>query len=378
MIPSRPAQAIRGAALVMTIAIACRLPSIEREFAAAMRSAGDQPDRLSMVSPAVAPSSPRMIMSVARNTQRVSTLRPTRHARRLRPEDRAEPRASAAQIPSPTFADSTVVHLASEARIRPVPVESPAFGLATEAYSRLAAGDRRTAVRLFDAALSFDDPRSTSWRRARNALTRRWSAYAYSIVRDGGSPTAATPILGGGQSGGGIAFTPAPLTTRPLSLTLRGAAAHQDPLRMGFVAVGVQWRPTTGVAIAAERLIGLTARTQNDWTARVAVGSDRRFGSLRETSYAEGGVIGSAGYLAGQTRLGPELHLGRATLMPSGGAWGSVQQGRGRGRIVDRLDLGPGLAAHAGPFAAAIDYRFRIAGNAAPGSGPVVTFSAAF
>ncbi len=46
--------------------------------------------------------------------------------------------------------------------------------------------------------------------------------------------------------------------------------------------------------------------------------------------------------------------------------------------VVDRLDVGPGLAAHSGPFTAQVDYRFRVAGNAAPGSGPVLTLSAGF
>ncbi|MBV8972656.1 MAG: hypothetical protein JO290_10230 [Sphingomonadaceae bacterium] len=248
--------------------------------------------------------------------------------------------------------------------------------LATAAYARLAAGNRREAVRLFDAALAGDDPRAAAWQAERDRLTRRWSASAYSIIRARGDPGLADrPLLGGGQSGAQLAFTPAPLAPRPLSLTVRGSAAHDDGGRSGFIATGLQWRPFTGVTLAAERLFPVGPAARGAWELRLAGGGERGVGWLHLTGYGEGGVIGSAPYAAVQARAAASFDLRHVRIEPGGGVWAAWQHDR---TSVDRVDVGPGVAAYAGPFAVEADYRFRIAGNAAPASGPVLTLSAAF
>jgi hypothetical protein len=379
MISSRPAQAMRGGAVVLVLAVAFRVPAIERRFAEAIAAANrpvmpggavhlantaTAPSRAALATRSDSPPIRRPVPAAPRVHRRGTMLAATALARS------PPAQAGTGTLPSPPLP-------AVAAATSPAPPSSTAFDLATSAYARLAEGDRRGAVRLFDAALSFDDPRGATWRRARDALTRRWSANAYSIVRAGGTPgNVVSPVLGGGQSGGGVAFTPDPLAARPLALTLRGAIAHDDRGRTAFAAVGVQWRLLPGMTVAAERLTGLGAAAPGQWTARVAAGGDRRFGRWRATAYAEAGIVGSSGYAAGQGRVGPEVRVGAVTLTPGAGGWGSVQ--RTRGQIVDRLDVGPGVAAHSGPLTAQLDYRFRVAGNAAPGSGPVLTLSAGF
>ena len=59
-----------------------------------------------------------------------------------------------------------------------------------------------------------------------------------------------------------------------------------------------------------------------------------------------------------------------------GGAWGGAQQG------AARLDIGPSLTVDlrlgAAPARIEADYRWRVAGNAEPGNGGVVTLSTGF
>lgn len=112
----------------------------------------------------------------------------------------------------------------------------------------------------------------------------------------------------------------------------------------------------------------------NTGTVRVAGGAAAHWGKVDGTAYGEAGMVGQTAYAAAQARLsarGPG-----SILVPGFGAWGSVK--RGGGQTVDRLDLGPGVTARAFGINLALDYRFRVAGNAAPGSGPVFTVSTAF
>ena len=70
------------------------------------------------------------------------------------------------------------------------------------------------------------------------------------------------------------------------------------------------------------------------------------------------------------------LRAGKAQLRLGAGAWGGAQDG------AKRLDLGPSasfdLPVGRVNTRLSADYRFRVAGDAAPGSGAAVTFSAGF
>lgn len=383
MTASRPARALRDAMLVMTLVLVLRLPAIERRFAAALLAGADPivPPRRprAAITPMAAIAAPADEPAGGEPPGRRGAVGASTH-----PAPPAAMAAAPAAMAAPGPPSSPVVAVAQLSVATPplpplaaVATAPDAGAFATAAYARLAAGDRRGAVRLFDAALAGDDPRAAAWRRQRAALTRRWSGSAYSIVRGGGDPAlGVTPVLGGGQSGGGIAFTPDPLAPRHLAVTLRGSVAHDDAGRSAFAAVGLQWHPVAGVTVAAERLIAVGPAGPNAWTVRLAGGIDRTFGRLRATAYGEGGVIGTAAYAAVQGRAAGVFHLAHLEFDPGVGVWSSVQ--RDRGTTVDRADVGPGLVARFGPFAAEVDYRVRVAGNAAPGSGPVVTLSAAF
>lgn len=389
---------MRGGLVGLFIAALCRIPAVRQEYAAALSGAVQQSPSTRRSTSVVTPL--RAWSTAAGLTDPTSG---GTHPQRA-PAPDATPRLALSTLPvhppafttrsppSPTGNDEarasgTSPDTRTEAAPRQQTADHDRLGrdaastpgdLATAAYARLAANDRRGAVALFDAALAGADPRVDEWRRQRDLLERRWSASAYSILRGNGPGTGAavTPVLGGGQSGAALAFTPHPLATRPIALTLRGSVAHDDAGRSSFVAVGTAWRLLPGVNVAAERLIAVGRSAHDSWTVRVAAGLDRSRGRWRANAYGEGGVVGGAFYGALQGRAGAVLHDGAVELSPGAGAWASVQ--RDGGRTVDRVDVGPGLAAHAGPLTVALDYRVRVAGNATPGSGPVATLSAAF
>ena len=267
----------------------------------------------------------------------------------------------------------------------------PGHDLATQAYARLAAGDRRGAARLFDAALATDpgttdDPRRAEWAAERRRLGRRWSADAYALIRDGGPVgPAASPVLGGGQSGGGIAWTLDPLARKPIAVVARFNAASD--VNGGIdnttsqAAFGVRWRPVKGVRISAERLVAIGIAARNDWALRVAGGADGKRGRIEWNGYGEAGVLGVGDVFAGaQARAGlPVLRLTKASFLAGAGAWGSFQTG---GVTSGRFDMGPTLVMRA-PMGrtnveVSADWRFRLVGNALPGSGPALTVSTGF
>jgi hypothetical protein len=268
---------------------------------------------------------------------------------------------------------------------------------ATAAYDRLRQGQKREALRLFEAALSATatspDPRAKAWAREAAALRRRWSGQAFALLREAGPDPAAGiatgPVLGASQSGLGIAYTPGPLAQRPLSLTARVNAAtdargRTDP-RTVQAAFGVRWQATPALALSAERLVGLGELAVDDWLVRLSGGASRSFQArgirLTADAYGEASLLGNGDMVAaGQTRLLAPLTESRVALAAGLGSWGSLQT-TGAGTI-GRLDLGPSavMRLSQGRFGLEVqaDYRQRIAGNAEPGSGPTVTLSTNF
>ena len=224
---------------------------------------------------------------------------------------------------------------------------------------------------------------AAAWAAERRRLNRRWSGDAYVVFRDAGTGGAAAwPVLGGGQSGASVAWAIDPLARRSLAVIGRVYAAHDD---RGLVdgataqaAVGVRWQPVRGVSIAAERLIAIGGATSGDWNLRAAAGGERRVGPATVDGYAEAGVRGNGDvYAGGQARAGVRVAtIGPVAVSAGPGAWGSVQAGFA---TVSRLDVGAGVAAAMpGGLVARADWRWRVAGNAAPGNGPAVTLAWAF
>lgn len=215
----------------------------------------------------------------------------------------------------------------------------------------------------------------------------RWSGDAWLFLReDSAAPlTAGRPAYGRSQAGAVLRYRLAPVSDHRPALYVRATRALAGA-REGEVAAGFAARPVPGfpVSVAAEARAYDSGARREVRPAVFAVTelppADLPFG-LRGEAYVQAGYVGgtfATAFVDGQARadrqvarLGPgaELRLGAA-------GWGGAQ------KHAERIDLGPSAAAsfRLGDANArlALDYRFRIAGNAEPGNGPALTFSAGF
>ena len=284
------------------------------------------------------------------------------------------------------------------APLSPTPPAALVAGdFATAAYDRLRSGQKREALRLFEAALAASadtpDPRAKAWAKEAAALRRRWSGQAFALLREAGvdpaTGIATGPLLGASQSGFAIAYTPNPLARRPLAATARVNAAtdaqgRTDP-RTVQAAFGVRWQATPGIALSAERLVSLGELARDDWLLRLSGGANRRLRAagvrVDADAYGEASLLGNGDVVAaGQARALVPLSENRLSLSAGLGSWGSIQK-TGAGTL-GRLDLGPSALVRLGEGRFGLelqaDYRQRLAGNAEPGSGPTVTLSTNF
>jgi hypothetical protein len=178
--------------------------------------------------------------------------------------------------------------------------------------------------------------------------------------------------LGGSQAGVRVyrRLSPALMLTGRLSTAL--AAKGKE------ASVGVGLRHGS-LALLAERRMALDSGGRNDWSVTAAAGvADVRLPSgIRLDGYVQAGVVGRDGFADGALRLERTvMGSGSERLAIGAGSWGSVQPG------LARLDVGPQFVVHSTIAGRAVrlsaDWRQRIAGNAAPGSGPVVTLGTDF
>ncbi|MEN2786400.1 hypothetical protein ACFOKI_05985 [Sphingomonas qilianensis] len=215
---------------------------------------------------------------------------------------------------------------------------------------------------------------------AAHATRSRLFGSAWLFVRGGGNATGGIPPaqLGGSQAGLRLAY--ALREDRRLAL----AARVSSPLGNGMreLALGVEWQPTRlPLRLVAEQRIALGEGRGGPTLAAVGgVGPTPLAAGFRLEAYAQGGVIardGGEGYADGALRVArPIATLGGVRIDLGGGSWGAAQKG------TRRLDVGPSLSATLPigpqPLRLSLDWRQRVAGNAAPGSGPVVTLGADF
>jgi hypothetical protein len=151
------------------------------------------------------------------------------------------------------------------------------------------------------------------------------------------------------------------------------------------VALGASARPLPGVPLrlAAEARVSETDRGTEARAAAYAVTELPPVGlpgGFTGEIYAQGGYVGgdfATPFADGQVRITRALAgTGDFRLEAGGGAWGGVQEDAGR------LDIGPSAAVsfRIGPARGRVsaDYRFRVAGDAQPASGPALTLSAGF
>jgi len=195
---------------------------------------------------------------------------------------------------------------------------------------------------------------------------------AWALLRGSWGPGALAPggTLGGSQAGARLTYN----FSRSLSASLRSSASIGG-VRYAEVAAGVRWKPLASVPIALnfERRQAL-----NRWGGRSAFavfaegGLYQRpvFGIGNLDLYAQGGVVGlkSRDYFfdGGATITRPLWRNFSGGI----GIWGGLQPGLYRVDAGPRLtmNVGRGIRVHA-------DYRQRLAGEAAPPSGPALTIA---
>lgn len=184
-------------------------------------------------------------------------------------------------------------------------------------------------------------------------------------------------MLGGSQAGGRIAYRLNDDQARPLALSGR-VYAPLSSLRAAEAAAGIDWKPLGRVPLhlLAERrqALGRDGRSAFSLTAYGGI-SERAVGPLRFDTYAQAGVVGLRSrdlFVDGSAKL--SLAAGSTRL--GAGAWGAAQPG------VERLDVGPHasfrLPTAEASLTVAMDWRLRVAGDAAPAGGPALTLSAGF
>ena len=391
----RPLRALGLLVAGMMLWFAIRLPGLQHRYAEAMQAV-QLPGAIDLLVAKIARLAPLLSAdartSVPRSTPAASApLGP--HAVRAvgAPRRRAFAMSDHAERPGSALATTNGVD-ATPSQLTATPeAESaaiPGFDAAAKGYAALAIGDRRRADAWFGAAIASartvgGAPQLGAWEREKVRLNRRWSGDAYALFRDAGiKGAAASPVLGGGQSGVAIAYAHDPLARRPLVVFARVFAAHDNRNLIdgdtAQAAIGVRWQPISGVTVAAERLVAIGGATQGDWNLRVAGGGERKFGRLLVDGYGEAGVRGNSEVYAGaQARVQtPIVSAGTVAITGGPAVWGSFQSAQ---PTVSRFDIGVGVTGRL-PTGLAIsaDWRWRVAGNAAPTNGPALTISMAF
>jgi hypothetical protein len=213
----------------------------------------------------------------------------------------------------------------------------------------------------------------------RQSAPSRWSFAAWSFLRRGDAPALAPGgTLGGSQAGALARFRLNGDPARPLDLAVRLSSPVRRPAG-AEAAVGIDWQPSRRIPLRllAERrqALGREGRSAFGLTLHGGVNDATLAGPLRVEAYAQAGIVGTRSRdLFGDGALRLSLPLGRIRL--GAGAWAAAQPG------LARLDLGPQASLRlplAGRnVAVAADWRFRVAGDARPDSGPTLTVATDF
>ncbi len=218
----------------------------------------------------------------------------------------------------------------------------------------------------------------------------RISADAWFLLRGAGAAVPTSPLVagtagyGGSQSGAVLRYRLFLADPHRLSVFLRASSATYTPDREA--TLGLSARPVGSIPIVLQA----EARLQSDGNGsrlRPAVQAVSQFPpialplGLRGEAYAAGGYVGGRGATPFYDAQGvidhPLFGIGKsAEFRIGGGAWAGGQKG------VGRFDVGPRASVSFRVkrigVRAAVDYRARVTGHAAPGNGPALTLSAGF
>jgi hypothetical protein len=211
----------------------------------------------------------------------------------------------------------------------------------------------------------------------------RWSGSAWVYAREGSADRslAALGQLGGSQAGARLRWRINPGDQLRTALYGRLSSPLEDASG-AEAAFGAEWHPLPGqpVWIAAERRVALGRQGRNAWSAYAAGGIWKPGLPLGLTldGYAQVGVVGAKRrdlFADGALRLSRPIASAQGPRLGAG-IWGAAQPG------VARVDVGPHarvpLKVAKQPFSISADYRVRVAGHAAPGSGMAITVASDF
>lgn len=277
-----------------------------------------------------------------------------------------------APVPAAVAGGHGLLWLAAVAQL-PMPAAIAAIAPAPAAAASLPA-----------ASLAFRAPAAMP--RADRASSR-WSADGWFLLRGGKAPRGATAFAsyGASQIGAVARYRIDELSVQRPAITLRAAAAldgtGEREVALGLAAHPVPSLPVGLIAeVRATRPGGGAVALRPAITAVTGLAPQALPLGLRAQGYGQAGYVGGAGatgFVDGEVRVdGAVIRQGPAELRLGAAAWGGAQEG------AARLDIGPAisLGLSAGDKAArlGLDWRVRVAGNAAPASGPALTLSAGF
>lgn len=185
---------------------------------------------------------------------------------------------------------------------------------------------------------------------------------------------AGTGTLGGSQAGARLLWRFNP----HLAASLR-TSAPVNSQRGGEAALGIRYQPFASipVAITAERrkAFGQYGVGRNAFAAFVEGGLYGQSMPLSSSldAYLQAGIVGAKSrdwFVDGQAAVTRPVYR---NFSAGFGVWGGAQPG------LSRLDVGPRLSLRVGKrMRVHADYRYKLIGNAQPGSGGVVTIAGDF
>jgi len=200
------------------------------------------------------------------------------------------------------------------------------------------------------------------------------------LIARGGSGLGQSPLggqLGGSQAGIRLAYAVDP--RRRLALVGRLATPLAGAGREA--AAGIEWQPTRlPVRLVAEQRIAIDGGGGGPAVGMVGGVGPVPIGDFRLEAYGQAGVIGrgrGVGYADGAVRIDRALARYRGATLAAGiGAWGAAQPG------AARIDVGPMIAVslpvERRRVRVALEWRARVGGQAAPGSGLALTIGGDF
>lgn len=194
---------------------------------------------------------------------------------------------------------------------------------------------------------------------------------------DGGTTLAPGGTLGGSQAGARLLYRVNNDARRPFALSGR-VYAPMRRLAAAEAAAGLDWRPSARLPVhfLIERRQRLGREGRSAFSASIHGGGSAGLGrGWRLDAYAQAGIVGTRArdlFVDGAARVSHPV----GPVEVGGAVWGAAQPG------ASRLDVGPNITlpirAGGATMRLSAEYRFRIAGDARPVSGPALTLGVDF